>query len=76
VITIGLGEPNQTTLNADSFDSIGSYSHALARYSTDGSLDWAVRASDAAYNSTFFGFASLPDGSIVTAGWFSVGIAF
>jgi hypothetical protein len=74
--TVGLGEANETTLVADTFDGPGMYSHLLARYSTDGELEWALRASDAAYDSRLQGFASLPDGSIVAAGYFSVGIAF
>jgi hypothetical protein len=75
-MTIGYGEPNQTSLSADSFETSGTYSHVLARYSTDGVFEWAIRASDAAWNSALYGIASLPDGSIVVAGSFTVGIAF
>jgi hypothetical protein len=51
------------------------YSHVLAKYSTDGQLEWAIRAVDAGGNALFHGSAVLPDGSIAIAGDFTIGIA-
>jgi hypothetical protein len=74
-MTIGLGQPNETILIPNSFDEQGNHNHALAAYSVEGAFQWAVRASDAAHNLYLLGGTGLPDGSLVVAGWFSLGIS-
>jgi hypothetical protein len=74
-MTIGLGQPNETSLTGDYFEESGSYDNVLARYSVDGQLAWAISSIDAARIAFFRGIAPLPDGSVVTAGYFSIGIA-
>ena len=75
-VTVGVGEPNEATLVADSFGPGGLYSHVLAWMSAeDGSLDTAVRALDASHNVFLPGMTDLPDDSVAVTGSFSEAIA-
>ena len=75
-VTIGLGQPNETSLFADSFEWTGALYHlVLAKFSIDGQLSWAIRAIDVENYALFRWSAVLPDGSIAVAGHFKDAIA-
>ncbi|MCX6647331.1 MAG: hypothetical protein NTY09_13380, partial [bacterium] len=62
--TFGPGDPNQTVLN-----SAGSYDIFIARYNTDGTIDWA-RSAGGLYLDEGSGITALSDDSTVITGMF------
>jgi len=62
--TFGEGDPNETTLTG-----AGDYDIFVARYNSDGTLNWAVQAGGAGLDEGF-GIAALEDGSSLVTGRF------
>jgi len=67
----GVGEPNETTLVAAGYYD---YDILIARYNSDGTLDWATRASGTQEEG--LGISSFPDGTSVVTGWFADTVVF
>ena len=62
--TFGVGDPNETTLTG-----VGDYDIFVARYNSDGTLNWAVQAGGAGLDEGF-GIAALEDGTSLVTGRF------
>jgi hypothetical protein len=73
-VVLGAGEPNETTISL--VDSAGGF---LARYDTDGALEWArpfVHRAAPGAQSLVETIAPTPSGELLVAGWFFGSVVF